>query len=82
MKEASEAAEQARIAAEAALKIAQEKAAREKKAAEAEAARNWYRDQQNALESEKAAREEAYNKTLARQDKAQAREMRAERLRF
>lgn len=66
MKEKTEAAEQARIAAEAALKLAQEKAAREKKAAEAEAARNWYRDQNNALASEKAARDDAYNKNLAR----------------
>lgn len=45
LKERKEEAEAKRLAAEAALKLAQAKAKREREAAEAEAKRNWYRDQ-------------------------------------
>ena len=38
--------------------------------------------QAEALENEKAARERAYKRALKRQDRAQARRMKAQRLRF
>ena len=78
----AEAAERRSFAAKAALIAAGAKAERERLAAIAESRRNWMQKQAENLENEKAARERAYKKALARQDRAQKRRLRAERLRF
>lgn len=74
-KEATERAAAAAVRARLEAATAAENAAKEEAQRRAEADRERYEQEKRALEDEKAAREAAYQRNLAEQDKAQAKEL-------